>query len=49
MRAKEVQLGHGSSGRLTAEIIESVFLPAYTNPLLMQLNDQAVFSITARG
>lgn len=45
MRGKELQLGHGSGGRLTAELMESVFLPAYSNPLLAQLNDQAVFSI----
>ena len=45
MRAKELQLGHGSGGRLTAELLESVFLPAYSNPLLAALNDQAVFSI----
>ena len=45
MRAKELQLGHGSGGRLTAELLESVFLPAYSNPLLAKLNDQAVFSI----
>ena len=45
MRAKELQLGHGSGGRLTAELLESVFLPAYASPLLEVLNDQAVFSI----
>jgi len=45
MRSKELQLGHGSGGRLTAELMEKVFLPAYSNPLLAQLNDQAVFSI----
>ncbi len=45
MCAKELQLGHGSGGRLTAELMESVFLPAYSNPFLAQLNDQAVFSI----
>lgn len=45
MRTKEIQLGHGSGGRLTAELIENVFLPAYSNPLLAKLNDQAVFSV----
>lgn len=45
MRTKEVRLGHGSGGRLTAELMSGVFLPAFTNPLLAVLNDQAVFSI----
>lgn len=45
MRAKELQLGHGGGGRLTAELMDNVFLPAYSNPLLAMLNDQAVFSI----
>ena len=30
---------------MTAELLENVFLPAYTNPLLEQGNDQAVFSV----
>ncbi|NIP86871.1 MAG: hydrogenase expression/formation protein HypE [Planctomycetales bacterium] len=45
MRSKEIQLGHGSGGRLTAELMQRVFLPAYSNPLLAILNDQAVFSL----
>lgn len=45
MLAKEIQLGHGSGGRLTAELLENVFLPAFANPLLQQQNDQAVFSV----
>ena len=45
MRASEIQLGHGSGGRLTAQLMEDIFLPAYTNPHLESLNDQAVFSV----
>lgn len=45
MHAKELQVGHGSGGRQTAELMESVFLPAYSNPLLAKLDDQAVFTI----
>jgi len=45
VRSKEIQLGHGSGGRLTAELLDSVFLPAYSNPLLATLNDQAVFAV----
>jgi hydrogenase expression/formation protein HypE len=45
MRSKELLLGHGGGGRLTAELIEKIFLPAYTNPILAELNDQAIFAI----
>lgn len=45
MSAGEIRLGHGSGGRLSAELMEQVFLPAFTNPLLAPLDDQAVFSI----
>ena len=36
-----VQLGHGSGGRMSAELIASVFLDAYANPALAQLGDGA--------
>ena len=42
---KQVVLGHGSGGKLTAELIEKVFLPAFTNPILERLDDQAVLEI----
>lgn len=34
-------LGHGSGGRLTAELVRKVFLPALSNPALDRLNDSA--------
>ena len=37
----EVLLGHGSGGTLTTELIERVFLPALSNPILDRLDDQA--------
>jgi hydrogenase expression/formation protein HypE len=37
-----VLLGHGSGGRLSAELLRNVFLPAFSNPLLARLEDQAV-------
>ena len=37
-----VLLGHGSGGKLSAELLHSVFLPAFQNPLLARLEDQAV-------
>ncbi len=39
---KQIVLGHGSGGKLTAELIEKVFLPAFGNPVLDKLDDQAV-------
>lgn len=40
-----VLLGHGSGGRLTAELIRKVFLPAFSNAALERLDDQAVVSV----
>lgn len=42
---KQVVLGHGSGGKLTAELIEKMFLPAFANPILDRLDDQAVLEI----
>ena len=41
----KVLLGHGSGGKLSAQLVERVFLPAFGNPTLDQLNDQATFAI----
>ena len=35
-------LGHGSGGKLSSELLHSIFLPAFDNPLLQRLEDQAV-------
>lgn len=37
----EVLLGHGSGGKLTAQLIERMILPAFRNPALEALDDQA--------
>jgi hydrogenase expression/formation protein HypE len=42
---KHIVLGHGSGGTLTAELIEKMFLPAFANPILAKLDDQAVLQI----
>jgi hydrogenase expression/formation protein HypE len=42
---KQIVLGHGSGGKLTAELIEKIFLPAFANPVLDRLDDQAVVEI----
>src|ERR1700677_4303961 len=41
----QIVLGHGSGGKLTADLIDHIFLPAFTNPVLDKLDDQAVLSI----
>jgi hydrogenase expression/formation protein HypE len=42
---KQIVLGHGSGGKLTADLIEKVFLPAFGNPVLNKLDDQAVVTV----
>lgn len=42
---KQIVLGHGSGGKLSADLIESVFLSALRNPILDKLDDQAVVSV----
>ncbi|MDH3601990.1 MAG: AIR synthase related protein, partial [Candidatus Tectomicrobia bacterium] len=40
-----VLLGHGSGGRLSSRLLHDVFLPAFDNPLLAPLDDQAVLDV----
>ncbi len=42
---KNIVLGHGSGGKLTAQLIDKVFLPAFANPILDRLDDQAVLNV----
>jgi hydrogenase expression/formation protein HypE len=42
---EQIVLGHGSGGKLSAQLIETIFLPAFANPLLDKLDDQAVFAV----
>jgi len=39
-----IVLGHGSGGKLTADLVRNVFLPALSNPILDRLNDGAEMS-----
>jgi hydrogenase expression/formation protein HypE len=41
----KILLGHGSGGKLTAELIKDVFLPAFSNPVLSRLDDQAILNV----
>jgi len=44
-----VLLGHGSGGKLTHQLIESLFLSQLANPILKALDDSAVFSVDSQG
>lgn len=40
-----ILLGHGSGGKLSAELLKDIFLPALGNPVLNRLEDQATVSL----
>lgn len=40
-----VLLGHGSGGKLSADLVRNIFLPAFGNPALARLDDQAIVSV----
>src|SRR6266496_4058851 len=40
-----ILLGHGSGGKLSAELVRDIFLPAFRNPALSRLDDQAIVGI----
>src|SRR5208337_1199472 len=42
---ERILLGHGSGGKLSAELLKNVFLPALGNPVLNRLEDQAIVSL----
>lgn len=46
MPAKDtILLGHGSGGTLSADLMRDIFLPAFHNPVLDRLDDQAIVSV----
>jgi hydrogenase expression/formation protein HypE len=40
-----IVLGHGSGGRLTADLVRNVFLPCLSNPVIDRLNDSGEVSV----
>ena len=42
---ERIVLAHGGGGRLTHQLIEKIFLPAFSNPLLEQRHDGAVLAV----
>ena len=45
MPRERILLGHGSGGKLSHELIKSMFLPQLTNPILQTMDDSAVCSL----
>lgn len=41
----QIVLGHGSGGKLSAELIEKVFVSRFSNPTLNQMNDSALLEV----
>jgi hydrogenase expression/formation protein HypE len=44
LRDEHITLSHGSGGKATQNLIEEVFAPAFSNPLLEPLDDAATFT-----
>jgi len=42
LKNDKILLSHGSGGKASHELINNLFLPAFSNPILDQLNDQAL-------
>lgn len=40
-----IVLGHGSGGRLSAELLRDIFLPHFSNSVLDRMDDQAIFDV----
>src|ERR1700739_2055610 len=40
-----IVLAHGGGGRLTHQLIEKIFMPAFSNDMLKQRHDGAVLSV----
>jgi hydrogenase expression/formation protein HypE len=45
LRDEHVTLSHGSGGKATHNLIEGIFAPAFSNPLLDTMDDAATFAI----
>ncbi len=49
LRDERITLSHGSGGKATHNLIEGVFAPAFSNPMLDRMDDAAIFSVTGVG
>lgn len=49
LRDEHITLSHGSGGKATHNLIEGVFAPAFSNPLLDRMDDAATFAVGDTG
>ncbi len=49
LRDEKITLSHGSGGKATHNLIEGVFAPAFSNPLLDAMDDASTFGIDGTG
>ena len=49
LRDEKITLSHGSGGKSTHNLIEGVFAPAFSNPLLDAMDDAATFTVNGTG
>lgn len=49
LRDEKITLSHGSGGKATHNLIEGVFAPAFSNPLLDPMDDAAIFVLNGTG
>mgnify|MGYP001344915421 CR=1 FL=1 len=49
LRDEKITLSHGSGGKATHNLIEGVFAPAFSNPLLDAMDDAATFTVNGTG
>ncbi len=40
-----IEMAHGSGGRASSQLIDELFLPAFSNPALLEKNDQATLTM----
>lgn len=48
-RSSEIQLAHGGGGRMTQQLIDRIFTPAFANPVLATMHDGAIVTAPASG
>src|SRR6185312_2563126 len=49
LRDTHITLSHGSGGKATHNLVESVFGPAFSNPLLDRMDDAATFTLAQQN
>ena len=49
VKEERITLAHGSGGKATHTLIEAIFLDAFRNPLLEQMEDAALLTMAAAG